>query len=876
MSNHVATITKDEGRCSFSRKALSVFMAVLLAFLMMPMVPAESALAVTDEEAWNNATVTYNGQQDAYGNWFVYEGDTFSVEKIVTTGGEELSGLDGYSVLYFVDNGTAGLTDDDTLVPAENAIDNRAGGMPEDDSLNSGKYVIAVIEGSLPANIVLSDNAKLTDVETAYTTAAGAGNVMVSRGQAFQVKEETKSLEGAYAFAGTDNGTDAAELAKTTFTYNGGDVEFAFAVGTDRLVQGTDFTVSWTKGTATYGSGHYTITGGAAGTYTAHLVGMGLYAGSSADVDVVVDQLDLTSDDMTSAALDDQHGVIPSQYANNVNWFLANGKNLAPTADVTATFLEWTNAATGATSASDPNSMATPGVYRFQLTPKGDTENVVGSAVVEVSVYGELTAAADFKYGETSINSNSLEFVLDRGQSFNAANLNIGGDYDADKFTYTVTKDGQPVTSYDEPGEYAITMVEKPSAAMATGGSATGTFTVVASKTSYKDAVLFLALDGKNYQSQTPVEYTGTAFALTVVAKTAVDGGKVIDAANYEVVLEKGGEAVEQILEPGDYDLTVTFADGTEKTAVIKVGKAVIRSAEPTADFFATDGETAAVPSFVGSNDADFDRGVKFDLAADQISVKYYASKTNNAGTPNDPADDYLEADLAKEVKADELTEEGTFWAQINVLSTAELISGTLTAADNALVPFQVKETAHFADVAADAWYAESVYKAWENGYVDGVAEGIFAPEQAMTRAEFAKLVANMAGYGYSTEASYPTKFADVPADAWFAGAVEWAARYGIVTGTSETTFEPYGTITREQIATMLYRYAGNGAQADLSVLDQFEDADSISAYAENAMAWAVENGYVNGTSDTTVAPSETATRAQIAAIAVRVQPEAL
>ena len=74
----------------------------------------------------------------------------------------------------------------------------------------------------------------------------------------------------------------------------------------------------------------------------------------------------------------------------------------------------------------------------------------------------------------------------------------------------------------------------------------------------------------------------------------------------------------------------------------------------------------------------------------------------------------------------------------------------------------------------------------------------------------------------------------------------------------------------------MLYRYAGNNAEADLSVLDQFADADSISDWAKTAMAWAVENGYVNGTSDTTVAPSETATRAQIAAIAVRVQPEAL
>ena len=144
-----------------------------------------------------------------------------------------------------------------------------------------------------------------------------------------------------------------------------------------------------------------------------------------------------------------------------------------------------------------------------------------------------------------------------------------------------------------------------------------------------------------------------------------------------------------------------------------------------------------------------------------------------------------------------------------------------------------------------------------------------------MTRAEFAQLVFNMAGGKKDTVGKeYPTQFADVPANAWYAQAVEWAARYGIVNGTSETTFAPNETISREQIAAMFYRYAGNKAQADLAVLDQFADAESVSDWAETAMAWAVENGYVNGTSETTLAPAETASRAQIAVIAVRIQPD--
>ena len=92
--------------------------------------------------------------------------------------------------------------------------------------------------------------------------------------------------------------------------------------------------------------------------------------------------------------------------------------------------------------------------------------------------------------------------------------------------------------------------------------------------------------------------------------------------------------------------------------------------------------------------------------------------------------------------------------------------------------------------------------------------------------------------------------------------------------GVSDTEFEPEGKITREQIATMLYRYAGNGAQADLAVLDQFADAESVSGWAETAMAWAVEEGHMNGRGGDGLQPQGNATRAEVAALSVRVQPE--
>ena len=148
-----------------------------------------------------------------------------------------------------------------------------------------------------------------------------------------------------------------------------------------------------------------------------------------------------------------------------------------------------------------------------------------------------------------------------------------------------------------------------------------------------------------------------------------------------------------------------------------------------------------------------------------------------------------------------------------------------------------------------------------------------------MTRAQFAQVVYNMAGepeWHVNQNGTYPTQFDDVVADAWYAKAVSWASEAGIVNGTSETTFDPEGKITREQIATMLYRYAGNGAQADVSALADFVDGDQVSDWAANAVAWAVEEGYMEGKGANDLQPQATATRAEIAALAVRVQPEAL
>ena len=115
---------------------------------------------------------------------------------------------------------------------------------------------------------------------------------------------------------------------------------------------------------------------------------------------------------------------------------------------------------------------------------------------------------------------------------------------------------------------------------------------------------------------------------------------------------------------------------------------------------------------------------------------------------------------------------------------------------------------------------------------------------------------------------NYLMPFADVDGGAWYAEAVRWAASEGIVTGVSDTSFAPNAEITREQLAAILHRYAGEPATA--ANLAAFTDAASVSAYAADATAWCVGESIITGTTDTTLSPQSAATRAQCAAMLMR------
>lgn len=179
---------------------------------------------------------------------------------------------------------------------------------------------------------------------------------------------------------------------------------------------------------------------------------------------------------------------------------------------------------------------------------------------------------------------------------------------------------------------------------------------------------------------------------------------------------------------------------------------------------------------------------------------------------------------------------------------------------------------ADFADVAADAWYADAVQYVYENGMMSGTSETTFSPDLTTTRGMIVTILYRLEGSPDLSNENLGYPYADVDANAYYADAVYWARQNGIVSGMSAEQFAPNNAITREQMAAILYRYAqfkgcDVSAKADLSV---YTDAAQVSTYATDAMAWANGAQLITGTSQATLTPAGNATRAQVATILMR------
>lgn len=201
-------------------------------------------------------------------------------------------------------------------------------------------------------------------------------------------------------------------------------------------------------------------------------------------------------------------------------------------------------------------------------------------------------------------------------------------------------------------------------------------------------------------------------------------------------------------------------------------------------------------------------------------------------------------------------------------VGTATAKLGTSSSSSDSLGPnqngAQPGSVSGFQDVGQNDWFADAVKYVSENKLMNGTSATAFSPNENMSRAMLATVLYRMSGETAEADSS----FGDVSSSAYYAAAVNWASSKGIVNGTGADAFSPDASITREQLAAMLYRYAGEpSVSADLSA---YTDAVSISPYAEKAVEWCVAKGILSGKSATRLASQDTATRAECAAMLQR------
>ena len=230
-------------------------------------------------------------------------------------------------------------------------------------------------------------------------------------------------------------------------------------------------------------------------------------------------------------------------------------------------------------------------------------------------------------------------------------------------------------------------------------------------------------------------------------------------------------------------------------------------------------------------------------------------------------ASKYTEESFAKVaeelVKADALNKKAD--------ATQEEVDAQVKALNDAVDNLKEKEAKlPFTDIPNE-WYQDAIKYVFEKGLMTGKDTDTFAPDENLARAQFAVILHRMNG---TPEMKYEAKFPDVKEDVWYTDAILWASEQKIVTGYTNTgCFGPADNINREQMATMMYRYAKSKGYdvSNKTDFSKYADAGKVSAYADEAMQWAVGNGIITGKNNGTVLdPQGNATRAECATIMMR------
>ncbi|WP_143757984.1 S-layer homology domain-containing protein [Collinsella sp. An2] len=702
-----------------------------------------------------------------------------------------------------------------------------------------------------------------------------------------------KSLQGATIFNGA-----TGDISNSTFTYTGEDFHFGFVIDGLRYDY---FGGGWNHDTAwnPYGEPNITvewyITGTntklprapkEAGSYTAVLHGQGEdYKGSETHVNFTIGQLDLSTADVFVADQD-------------VYWIKA-GLSLPKRACVNGVWMDDVAISWGA---QDPGIIHDKGVYTMKVDPAAGNDNLTGTATVSFKVADSILDSSDFSYDCAPL--RDLEVIYDDTDTYFDYKKIACADRKAD-FQVTVTDaDGNvvsdPLSINHTPGTYTVT-ISFADDNLSFGLKEPVSFEVKVLKDElWTGAELTYTWDGAVVSGGVSDTYTGENLLAKLGTKVTCDGKTLVAGTDYQVVVtDINGQVVDQAVETGTYFINVV--SDTYK---------IVSKGDPTGTRLVLHVQPLQLPNlYVGSDDAKTfgdknfipytggDHGFYFYYMVDgkQIRLPEGVIEVDHFNYVSDLDVDLSGIDTGSDWETvdwedvDTINAVGHYVPSVKIADDNYLYIPDVTTDDEwggEVTWIDVRDANVFTDVPSTHWGAEEIYQAKDLGYMSGYqGTTFFGPADHLSRAQAAVVLYNMGtnrsvdetNDGWNTWHEHGLAFPD--AEQWYAVELGWASTLDIVKGYPDGNYGGSDEVSREQFAIMLRNYAAAKGE-DVSVddvdaaLEGVKDADTISDWAREAVAWAVENGVMGA--EGYVYADQPIERAQAAIMTTRFQPKRL
>lgn len=539
-------------------------------------------------------------------------------------------------------------------------------------------------------------------------------------------------------------------------------------------------------------------------------------------------------------------------------------------------------------------SFGNAGTYEFAVAGAKDDANVTGTGTVTVNVAETELEAVNFYYGKKAIGEvydAGKETVVDHADGdadFIASKVVVYTDVekktalDSSKYSVKIyDKDNEEVANANKAGKYTVKIVVSDPDNKYTGSY---TFKLNVKEGAIDNDGTAFVYDGTATQSVAKV-YDGQNVLDKLAISVEDTEGNKLGSDDYTVEIKKSTDGTDgnytkdatEVTDAGWYQIQIK-AEGYDLTASENTCKVHVLPVQVTPEvkgIYAGGSDTAYLPYTGDAITPAFKYAV---LKADGTAKE---DENGNQVYADLPTDVYTLTYVYKKKSTDsyasvaEMKEKGYYNVRIVVADTDKAKNYTFVANSSAnanvngqtsvATSFDVRvaDERNYKDVSASDWFNDAVNKISTSDYgklMSGYAgTKLFGPNDTMTRAQVAKVLGKAAGVAVVNDPtdgvvdatkSYQTPFSDVDGSAWYAGYVAWASDTGIVTGYKDgsETFGPEDSITREQFCLMLQRFAAKYnlyEAADGSALAAMPDASGVSSWAKDAVAWAVEKGYI-------------------------------